>query len=81
MGLSIARSVYEQKKPNLRRITERMAETGHPVDYGTVRSWLGLSDEDAAIPDRADRFLAFAQIMGISLPQRTRNIKRRPPLR
>lgn len=71
MWLSIARSIYEQQKPNLRRITERMAETGHPVDYATVRSWLGVSDEDAAIPERADRFLAFAQIMGISLPEGT----------
>ncbi len=69
--LNIARSIYEQQKPNLRRITERMAETGHPVDYATVRSWLGLSEEDAAIPERADRFLAFARIIGISLPEDT----------
>jgi hypothetical protein len=70
LWLSIIKSIKSTQKLNLRRVTQRMNELGQPVDYNTVRQWVNYTDESTAtIPYQKNRFLAFAQALGITLPE------------
>jgi hypothetical protein len=70
MWLLIVKAVNETQSPNLRAVTRRMAELGHPVNYSTVRSWVAFSDDSLPpTPHQRARFLAFAEAFGISMPE------------
>lgn len=70
MWLLIVKAVNEAQRPNLRAVTGRMAELGHPVNYATVRAWVTFSDDSMpCTPHQRARFLAFAEAFGISLPE------------
>jgi hypothetical protein len=50
----------------IKAITKAMTERGEQVDEATVRSWITFTkDEEPHIPDRPERFLAFAEAIGI----------------
>jgi hypothetical protein len=65
--LAVVQSVYAERRMSAPAIAHAMAERGHPVDVATVRSWLRFEQTDAAVPDRPDRFMAFAAVLGIGI--------------
>jgi len=65
--LAVVQSVYAARQPTAQAIAQEMRERGHPVDLATVRSWLRIDRTDAAVPDRPDRFMAFASALGIAI--------------
>ena len=68
--LQIVKSVYETQRPNLRNVTRRMAELGHPVNYATVRGWVTFADTNlASTPNQRACFLAFAEAFEIRMPE------------
>jgi hypothetical protein len=70
--LSIVQSVCTARRPSAQSIVHAMEELGHHMDLATVRTWLRFDRmEEAAVPERPDRFLAFASALGITLPQET----------
>lgn len=65
---SVVKSVLGSGKRAASNIAQTMTEAGQAVDVTTVRPWLRLDeDEEASVPDRPDRFLAFATALGITL--------------
>jgi len=70
--LSVVQAIFATRRPSAQAIVQGMEEQGYPVDLATVRSWLRFdSSEEASVPDRPDRFMAFASTLGISLPPET----------
>jgi len=66
--LTIVSAIYRTTNPNLATVTRRMAELGQVIDYGTVRSWVTFEKEtEAAVPESRERFLAFADAIGIRI--------------
>lgn len=65
--LAVVQSVYAAHRTTAQTIAHAMKERGHPVDVATVRSWLRFDHTDAAVPDRPDRFMAFASALGIGI--------------
>lgn len=58
------------KRINLSAVTRGMAELGHDVNYTTVRAWASFKDDsEASVPSTRARFMAFAQCLGVSLPE------------
>lgn len=67
---TVVQAMEAAGKVHLRDVTARMQAAGASVDYSTVRSWVkGESAGDVAMPQRQDRFLAFASALGVTLPQ------------
>jgi len=65
--LAVVQSVYAAHRSTAQSIAQAMKERGHPVDLATVRSWLRFDQTDAMVPDRPDRFTAFASALGIGI--------------
>jgi hypothetical protein len=65
--LALVQSMYAAQRISPTAIMRALAEKGHVVDLATVRSWLRLDSEEASVPDRPDRFLAFASALGMAI--------------
>lgn len=65
--LAVVQSVYAARQTSAQSIVRAMEERGHPTDVATIRSWLRFDRTDIAIPDRPERFMAFATILGIGI--------------
>jgi hypothetical protein len=66
LTLRAVRSVGKLSVPEIKR---RMESGGVAIDAGTIRTWLPpASSEECGVPEGEDAFLAFAEAVGISMP-------------
>ncbi len=67
---TIVQAVVSQRRPNMKEIQRRLNLIGEQVSYDTVRAWCRSSEETRlASPRRISAFLAFAELLGVSLPE------------
>lgn len=70
LWMAIVRAIVAQRRPNLRDIWRQMAARGESVSYAAVRAWTTPSVETSgSVPSTYARFLTFADLLGIDLPQ------------
>lgn len=70
LWMTIVRAVVEQKHPNLKEICRRMKASGESVSYATIRTWaIPSAEESGSVPSTYGRFVAFAGLLGIGLPE------------
>ena len=66
---TIVRAIFTAERPNMREIQRRLNASGEPVTYGTVRAWCRPWETGAAIPRSRSCFFAFAEVLGVGLPE------------
>ena len=66
---TIVRAIFTAERPNMREIQRRLNAAGEPVTYGTVRAWCRPWESGAAIPRSRSCFMAFAEVLGVGLPE------------
>ncbi len=68
--LTLLSTVINGKRPNLRAVHRCLQERGIQVSYQTVLSWARPGGEnDQTIPQRWQHFKAFAEELGMKLPE------------
>jgi hypothetical protein len=68
--LLLVKTERASRRINLSAVTRGMAELGHDVNYATVRAWASFKDDsEASVPSTSARFMAFAQCLGVNLPE------------
>lgn len=66
--LEMVHAVQSSTGNSVGTIGRRMAEMGQETDPQTIRTWLRNDRAIAAVPDKRERFIAFARALWIQLP-------------
>ena len=72
LWLMLVRVERFQREVNVQTVVRKMEELSQPVTPVTVRSWMKSEDDSkATTPNNRKRFLAFAEALGITVPENT----------
>ena len=67
---TLVRAIVSENRPNMREIQRRLNARGETVTYATVRAWCRpWEDTGIAIPRSRSCFMAFAELLGVGLPE------------
>jgi hypothetical protein len=69
--LSLVQTMCETREVTPSAISRKLRQAGFSIDPSTVRTWLRAHGDGPAVPERMDWFKAFAEALGLALPDET----------